>query len=153
QAVPSGEPPVDPGGLPLIYIVSGLALYFVVGKLFAGTALGLDALVSSGLRLAVAGFCLYLFVFWKAAKTKEAHLILLFSLVIPVLTVGLLGFMTFGILACISIAGFVGVYYRPRWAFVTAIGVVLLVGISIFPTYMRVRGQIRREVWGENSMS
>jgi hypothetical protein len=143
----------DRGRLPAIYIVTGLVLYFVAGTLFAGTALGFDALVSSGYRLAIAGFCLQWFLFWKAGKTKQAHLTLLLSLVIPFLTVSLMGFMGFGVFACISIACFVGVFYRPRSAFVVGAGVILLLGLSLYPTYMSVRQGIRKAVWGGEGFS
>jgi hypothetical protein len=153
QRVLSGGSSSDHGRLPVTYIVSGLALFFVVGKLFAGTALGFDALVSSGFRLAIAGFCLQWFLFWKAGKTRQAHLTLLLSLVIPFLTVSLAGFMGFGVVACLTIACFVGVFYRPRSAFVAGAGVVLLLGLSLYPTYMSVRQGIRKAVWGGEGFS
>jgi hypothetical protein len=149
--VPSGEAPSDPSQLPVIYIVGGLALYFVMGKLFSG--LGFDAVVSSGFRLAIAGFCLQWFLCWKAGRTRQAHLTLLLSLVIPFLTVSLAGFMGYGVVACMTIACFVGVFYRPRWVFAGAAGVVLVLGLSLYPTYMSVRDGIRKAVWGEDTFS
>jgi hypothetical protein len=153
QRMPSGVSPPDPGKLALVYIVSGLALYFVITKLLAGTALGFDALVSSGFRLAVAGFCLRWFVFWKAGRKQQAHLTLLLSLLIPFLTVSLAGFMGYGVFACLTIACFVGMFYRPRSVFVAGTGVVLLLGLSLYPTYMSVRQGIRKAVWGGEDFS
>jgi hypothetical protein len=153
QPVPPGELPPDVLRLPAIYIVSGLALYFVVNKLFAGTGLGLDAVVSSGYRLAIAGFCLQWYLSWKAGRKKQARLTLLLSMVIPFFTVSLMGFMGYGVSACMTIACFVGVFYRPRWAFVVGAGVVILLGLSLYPTYMKVRQGIRKSVWGGEGFS
>jgi hypothetical protein len=153
QAVPSGEAPADPSGMPVVYIVGGLALYFILGRLLSGTGLGFDALVSSGFRLAIAGFCLQWFLSWKAGRTKQAHLTLFLSLVIPFLTVSLSGFMGFGVLACTTIACFVGVLYRPRWVFAGGAAVALVLGLSLYPTYMSVRDGIRKAVWSEDSFS
>ena len=67
---------------------------------------------------------------------------------LPVFTVVAQGFLGYGLAAMLTVVGFVATVYRPRWK-VIAVGVVMAyLGVSVFVTYMRDRGDIRRVVWG-----
>jgi hypothetical protein len=132
-----------PGRLPALYIVSGLALYGLLGQLLAGTDPDFGALASGGFHLAIAGFCLWWFLAWKAGKTRQAHLTPLLALVLLFLTASLAGFLADGVLACVAVACFVGTFYRPRWAFVGAAGVALLLALLLSPAYLGVREENR----------
>jgi hypothetical protein len=74
------------------------------------------------------------------------------TVALPVVTVATQGFLGYGFAAMMVVFTFVAAFYRPRWQ-TLAVGLVLgYVGLSVFVTYMRDRGEIRRAVWGGASV-
>lgn len=142
-------PPAEagPGRLAVPFIGGGLACTFVLLPLL-GRVPTLAAIISGGVPLAVAGFCLLWWGHWRAGEKAKARRTLLGAAIIPVLSLGLHGFLSFGVTACLQLASFVAVFYRPRRTVVIAGLVGLFLGLSLYPVYMRVRGDIRAAVWG-----
>ena len=70
-----------------------------------------------------------------------------------VLGVVLLGFASYSAMACLAILSFALVHYQPRSRMVLAAIGACAIGLSIFPTYMRARSEIRRVVWGETGFT
>jgi hypothetical protein len=131
----------------ILYILIGLGLYLFAGRVLPRIP-GTDAVVSSGFALAVAGFGLAWLWHWRAGRRSRAWLVLASTLLVPVLTVSLAGFLGFGVSFLVSLGSFVAVYYRPRWHLAILGPVVAFVGVSLFPAYMMTRTDIRKAVWG-----
>jgi hypothetical protein len=58
------------------------------------------------------------------------------------------GFLGYGVYAASILLVFVCSYYRPRWHLLVGLTVLVYLGLSIFVTYMRDRGDFRDTVWG-----
>jgi hypothetical protein len=107
-----------------------------------------NAIISGGMALAVTGFVLLWWDYWKQGEKTKSWRVLAWALAIPVLYLGLQGFLGFGVSALLTIAGVVVVYYQPRRTVVLGGLACLFFGLSLYPTYMKVRTEIRRAVWG-----
>jgi hypothetical protein len=143
-------PASSPRRLGVTCIWAGLLSTFVVMGFLRIPSLG--AILSGGLPLALTGFCLLWWEYWRAGERMRAWRTLAFSAIIPALILGLYGFMGFGITATLQLASFVAVFYRPRRTVIVTGLVVLVLGLSLYPVYMRVRTQIREAVWGGASI-
>ncbi len=133
------------------YIVAGAISYFVLLPL-VGQVATLTSVISVGASLVVVGLCLGC---WNAYRRKTGALVywLLASAALPVLTMLLQGFLSFGAAALVAVFAFVASFYRPRWHVALLAVIVAWGGLSIYVTYMRDRTEIRRVVWGGRSMS
>src|SRR5262249_45568685 len=137
----------NPRSPALIYILVGMGLYFIVGRVLPRIP-GTDAVLASGFSLALAGCALAWYRFWRAGRKVHAWLVLAAALGVPVLTVSLAGFLGFGVSFLASLACFVAAHYRPRWHLAIVGPLIAFVGISLFPAYMATRTEIRKAVWG-----
>ena len=84
-------------------------------------------------------------------EPKSFWLWVLVSLAYPLLTVITQGFLGFGIFSTILVFCFVAGFYRPRWRLLVLGLAAGYLGLSVYVTYMRDRGEIRDSVWGGES--
>lgn len=133
--------------LALPYVVIGLVVNFVVAAL-AGSVPSLGAVLSGGLPLAAGGFCLLWWHFWTTGERRTAWWVAGSALILPVLTVLLRGFLTYGIFALTAVGCFITVFYRPRLVILLVGLCAVIAGVSLFSAYAKARSDIRRVVWG-----
>ncbi len=143
---------IDSSGPGFMYVIIGLGLYFVTSRLLPKIP-GTDAIISSGFRLAIAGFCLWWLARWQAGQKGRSWIVLASAALVPFFTVSLDGFMGYGVFFLMCLACFVSVYYRPRWHLLVVAPAALLVGMSLYPAYLSVRTSLRHAVWGGASYS
>ena len=125
----------------------GLGFYFVIIGVMAIMP-GLTAILSNGLNISVAGFCLLFWHYYKRGQRSTAWLMVAWVLLLPALTVILRGFLGYGILAMVTVGTFVAVKYIPRRTIVLGGIVLFFLGLSLYTSYMSVRSEIRASVWG-----
>jgi len=142
------EPPHMAGYL----IITGLILYFVLSRL-SGRLPSIAAVVSGGMALAIAGFCLWWWRYWIEQRVGESWGVAACALMIPAMTVISDGFLGFGVAAMLTLSAFIGVHYRPRLAIVIGAPFVLFFGLSLWSTYAASRNTIRASVWGGDAIS
>ncbi len=129
------------------WIIVGLIITFTPAALLSRIPT-LGAILSGGLALAVAGFCLLWWVNWRAGRIFKSWLVAASSSITITFDVVLRGFVASSVSACISVATFLLVRYRPRRTIVLGFVGCVLLGLSLYPNYMRMRGEIRLAVWG-----
>lgn len=141
----------DTSGPPMLAVGTGLAV-FVSGSVVATLLIpGLSAMVFTGNMLAAAGFSWW----WLRERTHKRYrtswLVLVMSLIVPLITLVVLGFMAYGIFTLMAVVAFVychmGVRARHIFLGIPAIYMVLSVGM----TYMAGKNSIRSSVWGGDS--
>ena len=133
--------------LPYVYIGIGLAGYFVIGPLLSG--IPTVTAIAGGLRqLMVVGLCLLLWHAWYAKQKRRFVAALVFTALLPLMTILREGFLSYGAMALICVIAFLASFFRPRYLLAALLMVVLYVGFSFYVTYMRDRGDIRASVWG-----
>jgi hypothetical protein len=125
----------------------GLFCAFVLLRVF-GRVPTLTAVVSGGLPLAATGFCLLWWNHWRAGRRDRAWRTLCLAGLLPVLTLTLGGFLSYGVTALLMIAGFVAAHYQPRRTVLVGGLCFVFLGLSLYPTYIRLRNDIRGAVWG-----
>lgn len=150
-------PPVAPPSpqaprLAAAVIVLGLGLHFAAGRLLPRIP-GTDAVLSSGFRLGLAGFALLWLAYRRGGRAGRAWGVLALAGVVPLLSVGLDGFLGFGVFFVATLACFVAVFYQPRWHLLVLGPVLAFLALSLYPTYLAVRNQIRGAVWAGASPS
>jgi hypothetical protein len=132
-------------------IAAGVISYFVLLPVL-GQVPTLAAVISVGAGLVVVGLCLGC---WNAYRRHNGMLIrwMLITAAMPVLTLLLQGFLSFGAAAMLAVFVFVASFYRPRWHVAAFALFITFLGLSVYVTYMRDRREIRAAVWGGESMS
>lgn len=155
RALPFGRAPapLEPNPhLPVIYILSGVICFAVLGPLLKGVP-SISATINCGIYLVVVGFCL---ACWKA-HVERSRLRLAFWLVavaaIPVVTAISIGFIGYGAVAGMMVYLFVFSFHRPRWQSLLALILMFFAGLSVYVTYMRDRSAFRDVVWGQQALS
>jgi hypothetical protein len=145
-------------GLPLTFVrptflcaMAGLFTYFGLGAVL-GKVPSLTAILSNGLNLTVAGFCLLWWTYYRNDQRNKAWIIVGCTALIPAMTVLLRGFLGFGVCAVLSIACFIAAYYTPRKTVLIAAVVVAFLALSLWAVYSAARTQIRSAVWGGRGM-
>jgi len=109
------------------------------------------ALITGASNLAVVGLMLKSWRAWQCGARKYFRLWLALGSAYPLLTIITQGFIGFGIFNTILVFTFVAGFYRPRWKLVVLGLAAGYLGLSIYVTYMRDRGDIRNTVWGGQS--
>lgn len=138
---------VEFGRVPTYALIGGLFSYFVILSL-AGSIPGGTAVLSGGMHLGVAGLCLLWWKYWTEGRYSTCWWVLAVSVIFPLLTVTVQGFLGFGVTPVLMVGSFVAVHYRPRMV-IALVGVFcVFFGLSVYPVYMEVRQTIRRAVWG-----
>lgn len=128
-------------------IVVGYLLTPLIGKLPSGAA------VSSTLAtLTAAAWAVATYRAVQAGRLGLVAALVAGTVVFPVSTILFHGFIGFGVNSVIVIICLVAAYLRPRWLLLPLGVAVLLVGMSVYVTYMRDRGDLRNSVWGGDAM-
>ena len=111
----------------------------------------ITALITSASNLALVGLMIKSWRSWQQGDRKSFRLWIALASAYPLLTIVTQGFIGFGIFNTILVVTFVAGFYRPRWKLI-AIGLAsVYLGLSVYVTYMRDRGEIRSTVWGGES--
>lgn len=109
---------------------------------------GFQGFSTSGVYLFVVSLCLACWKAWYEQDKKAFFFWLAASCSIPLITINLLGFIGYGAAATLVILIFISTFYRPRWHILITGFLVFALGLSVFVTYLRDRGEIRATVWG-----
>ncbi len=90
---------------------------------------------------------------WLNGDRKKFFFWLLGSFIgFPLVTLTVMGFVSYGVLKSISVLMFVITFYRPRWAILLGGFLIVYFGLSFYVGYMRERTTIRDSVWGGQSL-
>jgi hypothetical protein len=129
-----------------VYLVVGLVLY---GLSLAGVQLQLlSALVSTGSTLVAAAVGLKAWQSWRARQYVRVALWLASTLLFPLATVMIQGFLGYGFVAALIVLSLIATIAPTRVVSVAVGMLMLYLGLSVYVTYMRDRTDIREVVWG-----
>jgi hypothetical protein len=136
-----------------MYIVVGLMCFTILFRL-TFTLPTINALVSSGWNLLIAGLGLSCWQAWQEQKSRVFLGWFMAGFCIPLFTTVSRGFAGYGTTATLAFLAFVGTFYRPRWWKLALVGFLAgYLGLSFYVTYMRDRQDIRMTVWGGQTLS
>jgi len=138
--------------LPKAYVASGVAFYMLSSTFLARLPTA-SAIVSSGQQLVVAGLALCCWQAWREHKIRRLAAWLALALVMPLMTVITGGFLGYGAVALLILLIFVAGLVRSPLKIALVTLPLIYVGLSVYVTYMRDRGNIRESVWGGQSFA
>ncbi len=130
----------------IVYLVVGTVFYGLVTFVLQGLP-SITALAATGSTLVVAGLGLRCWSAWQQGRRGRLWFWVLATAPLPIVTVVAQGFLGFGFAGMLTVLGLVASFYRPRWQVVLAGIALTYVGLSVYVTYMRDRGDIRNVVW------
>ena len=142
----SGAFEFDPR-LPKMFLAAGVLCYLSLTTP-VGALPSITAILSSGQQFVVAGIALCWYQAWKAGDKRQTALWAAAALLPPFLTAVTRGFMASGVFATISIIMFLFSFARSRGKFVVVGVLLVILGLSVYQTYMRDRSELRKTVWG-----
>ncbi len=137
--------------LPKQLLQIGLFFFFFFAPTI-GLIPGFQGFSSSGVYLFVVSLCLYCWKAWHQQNKKAFFFWIGVACTIPIITINLLGFIGYGAAATLVILIFISSFYRPRWHILITGFLVFALGLSVFVTYLRDRGEIRSSVWGREGI-
>jgi|SRR5579862_4160909 len=138
--------------LPTAYIAAGI-IFYMLSSTFLGRLPTAMAIVSTGQQLVVAGLCLCCWTARLECDFRKLAGWLMLAALMPFVTVLTQGFLGYGVVALLIVIIFVSSFVRSPFK-VALVGVPLIyLGLSVFVSYMRDRGEIRASVWGGESFS
>jgi len=135
------------GSEPLLYFLIGILLFFVLKQRLQGIPT-VTVFVSMGQQLMIVGLCLLLY---KAHKTKNYisfFSLLIFSALIPFITILNDGFLGTGLAMFITVLIFLSNFYRFNYRYILIFLFAIYLGLSFYQSYLRDRAEIRDLVWG-----
>jgi hypothetical protein len=136
--------------LPKAYLLIGVVSYILLST-FLSRLPSMAVVISTGQELYVVGLCLFC---WNAIRREHAGGLLAglaLALMMPLITIITQGFMGYGAAAALVVFTFVGSFVS-RWKMLLVAVLACYVGLSVYVTYMRDRGDIRTLVWGGQSL-
>ena len=136
--------------LPLTYFFIGVLIYFIIYPLIQSIP-SVGLLGHSGWFLMIAGICLAAADAWRQRQSGKLIRWIILALFFPFITVVSQGFMSFGMVAVITVLAFVSSFYRPKWKILVAGAIFMYLGLSLYVTYFRDRTEIRETVWQEET--
>ncbi|MGH7470263.1 MAG: hypothetical protein ACRENP_20160 [Longimicrobiales bacterium] len=137
--------------LPATYMIVGVLGYAVLSPLLGGIPTA-SAMATAVTQLVIVGICLRCWHGWFTHNKWLYYSALLLAGLIPFATMLGQGFLGYGAAAVMTVLCFAGSFIRPRWKVALAGVLVAYLGFSAYVTYMRDRSEIRRVVWGGESM-
>jgi hypothetical protein len=138
--------------LPKAYIACGV-LFYMLSSTFLGRLPTAMAIVSTGEELVVAGFCLCCWKAWQESDVRKLTGWMFLACLMPFTTVITAGMLGYGVVALLAVLIFLSSFVRSPFK-VMLVGIPLLyLGLSVFVSYMRDRGEIRDVVWGGQSFA
>ncbi len=147
--VVSQIPPAKVGYLAIIF---GFTAYFILGRILSFIP-SITSILSSGLAVASAGMAVWYFITLKRVGPLAALGISSLSVIFPICTMLLIGFMGFGVFAILGLSCFMVCLHKPRSQMLIVAPVAVFLGLSLYPAYMKAREGIREKVWGDASYS
>jgi hypothetical protein len=148
----STGPHISDPRLPKMYLGIGI-MFYVLMTTWVGSLPSASAVISTGQSLAVVGLSLCCLQAWQKADYRKFALWLFLAFSPPFFTVITRGFIGYGVVATLSVLIFLSNFVRIRLLVVLVAIVLGYGGLSVYETYMRDRNEIRRSVWGGDSMS
>ena len=136
--------------LPRAYLAAGILAYVSLSTAF-GALPSATAIFSTGQQLIVAGLGLAIWYAMATHNLKEAYFWVACTLLMPFITIITRGFIGYGAAATFSVLIFASNFVRTRFVVLLAGAFFTYVGLSVFVTYARDRGEIREVVWGGQS--
>lgn len=138
--------------LPKAYMVIGCASYALLNSTLSAIP-SATSLISTGQQLIVVGLAL---LCWQAFRSRDYPMLtryLAVTLCLPLVTIVTRGFIGYGAVATFSVLIFLSSLVRSKMS--VMVGGLLLgyLGLSVYVTYMRDRGEIREVVWGGQSLT
>jgi hypothetical protein len=137
--------------LPRAYLGIGAASYVAL-PLGIGAIPSATAIVSTGQQLAVVGLALCCWHAWRQGSRMTLLLWLGLTTLLPFVTIVTRGFIGYGAVAAATVLIFVSGFIKTRFITIATGILAGYVGLSVFVTYMRDRGDIRETVWGGQPM-
>ncbi len=138
--------------LPVTYMIVGVVAYAVLTPLI-GRVPTVAAISVAITQLIIVGICLRCWHGWFTRNTWLYYSAIALAVAVPFATVLGQGFLGYGAAAVMTVLCFLGSFTRPRWKVALASVLVAYLGFSAYVTYMRDRGEIRRVVWGGESIT
>lgn len=138
--------------LPKAYIACGV-IFYLLSSTFFGHLPTAMAIVSSGQQLVVAGLALCCWQAWQERNLRRLFGWLMMGLVLPFTTVVTAGMLGYGVIALLTLLIFVAGFVRSPFKIALVALPLIYVGLSVYVTYMRDRGNIRDTVWGGQSFA
>jgi hypothetical protein len=132
-----------------IFLVSGFVVQFVITPALQGFFL--TALLSGLAQLTVTGACLGLYASRISGDNALLRRWLLVASAFPAVTLLGSAFLGYGVYALLVVVSFAIALFRPRLWSVFPFAIAILLGISIFVTYARDRGDYRAAVSEEGA--
>ena len=133
------------------YLVTAVLLYIFISPLAARLPT-IATLVAAGSTLMAVAVGLKTWSAWSENRTGMMWLWVASTVIFPVVTVLMQGFLGYGYAAALVVLGFVASFYRPKWRMVVLGALLTYGGLSVYVTYMRDRDDIRETVWGGASL-
>jgi hypothetical protein len=138
--------------LPTAYIWIGAGSYLVM-SFGIGALPSATALFATGQQMIVVGLALSAWAAWRSHDYGKLSLWIAVTLLLPFVTIITRGFIGYGTAATLTILIFVFGFLRSRVVVLLTLTVLAYLGLSVYVTYMRDRGEIRESVWGGQSLS
>lgn len=138
--------------LPRAYIWMGIGSYLIMSTALGGLPSAM-ALFATGQQMIVAGLALSAWVAWRLHDYGKLSLWIALTLLLPFFTVITRGFIGYGTAATLTVLIFMFGFVRSRTVVLVSLPVLAYLGLSVYVTYMRDRGEIRESVWGGQSFS
>lgn len=137
--------------LPRAYVGLGAVSYIALSSGLGGLP-SATAILSTGQELIVVGLGLCCWQAWRERNYRMLSFWLGLSLLLPFVTIITRGFIGYGAAAAFSVLVFVSSFLRSRAPVLVGGILVGYLGMSVYVTYMRDRGEIREVVWGGQSL-
>lgn len=130
-------------------LLAGLVFAFLLSPLLAIPSIG--AVVSTGSAIWILG-ALLAFRWFSRQQQQRLPAWVLASMIYPILTLFLGGFLSYGTSGLINCLSVLLVTGRRFWRVLLAYGLALLFALSVFTAYFQNRNAIRDAVWGGASL-
>jgi hypothetical protein len=148
----SSEPKETDRRLPFAYVCTGGLFYLLLSTSLKSLP-SASSIISTGQQLLVVGVGLCCWQAWRDGNRRHFTLWIGAALAFPFITILTRGFIGYGAGAAVCVLIFVSTFIRSRLRVVAAGLLVCYLGLSVFVSYMRDRGQIRASVWGGESLN
>ena len=138
--------------LPRSYLIVGMLTYLLITP-FAHLIPSGGALSSAASQLIIVAICLRCWHGWYTKNNLMFYSSLAVAAVMPFATMLGQGFLGYGASAVIIVLCFNGSFIRPRWKVGLSAILLVYVAFTAYVTYMRDRNEIRRVIWGGQSLA
>jgi hypothetical protein len=138
--------------LPTAYLVVGVVFYLLMSTA-VGSLPTANAIIATGQELIVVGVGLCCWQAWQAGEKRKLALWIGAAFAFPLITIISRGFIGYGASALVCVLIFVSSFVRSKLKMAVGGALLVYLGLSVFVGYMRDRGEIRKSVWGGESLS